>query len=133
MTLNAAVPPVRVTVKIASCVPALPSVMETSLIATEPATGFVPSVRWAHADHPHGRRPAPGQRLVDALKEIGVGMLGYAFMGKAHVNAYRTLPYMLDPAPALPRLAAIAGRDERALSAAAARYGFATHYTDWLS
>jgi hypothetical protein len=23
--------------------------------------------------------------------EIGVGMLGYAFMGKAHSNAYRTL------------------------------------------
>ena len=68
---------------------------------------------------------------MDALKEVGVGMLGYAFMGKAHVNAYRTLPYMIDPPPALPRLAAIAGRDQAAVSAAAARYGFATHYTDW--
>jgi predicted dehydrogenase len=38
---------------------------------------------------------------------------------------------MIDPPPALPRLAAIAGRDEHAVSAAAARYGFATHYTDW--
>jgi predicted dehydrogenase len=68
---------------------------------------------------------------VDALKEIGVGMLGYAFMGKAHVNAYRTLPYMIDPPPALPKLVAIAGRDEAAVSAAAVRYGFAAHYTDW--
>ena len=34
---------------------------------------------------------------MDALTEIGVGMLGYAFMGKAHVNAYRTLPYMIQP------------------------------------
>ncbi len=68
---------------------------------------------------------------MDALKEIGVGMLGYAFMGKAHVNAYRTLPYMIDPPPALPRLSAIAGRDEAAVSAAASRYGFARHYTDW--
>jgi predicted dehydrogenase len=69
--------------------------------------------------------------MVDTLKEIGVGMLGYAFMGKAHVNAYRTLPYMIDPPPALPRLVAIAGRNEAGVKAAAARYGFATHHTDW--
>ena len=25
------------------------------------------------------------------LREIGVGMLGYAFMGKAHSNAYRKI------------------------------------------
>jgi hypothetical protein len=25
---------------------------------------------------------------------IGVGMLGYAFMGKAHAHAYRALSYM---------------------------------------
>ncbi|MDQ6917855.1 MAG: Gfo/Idh/MocA family oxidoreductase [Candidatus Dormibacteraeota bacterium] len=65
------------------------------------------------------------------MREVGVGMLGYAFMGKAHVNAYRTLPYMIDPPPAVPRLVAIAGRDESALAAAAARYGFAGHYADW--
>jgi hypothetical protein len=35
---NAAVPPLRVTVKVAICVPALPSVIVTSLIDTEPAT-----------------------------------------------------------------------------------------------
>ena len=29
---------------------------------------------------------------------IGVGMLGYAFMGKAHSNAYKTLAYMTWPA-----------------------------------
>ena len=69
--------------------------------------------------------------MVDPLKEIGVGMLGYAFMGKAHVNAYRTLPYMIDPPPALPRLVALSGRDEAAVRAAATRYGFATYYTDW--
>jgi predicted dehydrogenase len=68
---------------------------------------------------------------VDELKQIGVGMLGYAFMGKAHVNAYKTLAYILDPPPALPLLAAIAGRDEAAVSAAAGRFGFATHYIDW--
>jgi len=68
---------------------------------------------------------------VDALTEIGVGMLGYAFMGKAHVNAYRTLPYMIQPPPALPRLEAIAGRDAVAVREAAERYGFRKSYTDW--
>ena len=46
---------------------------------------------------------------------IGVGMLGYAFMGRAHVNAYRTLPYMATELPLSPRLVAIAGRNEQAV------------------
>jgi predicted dehydrogenase len=63
--------------------------------------------------------------------EIGVGMLGYAFMGKAHSNAYRTLPYMAWPPPMSPRLVAIAGRSEDNVAEAAGRYGFASHLTDW--
>jgi predicted dehydrogenase len=62
---------------------------------------------------------------------IGVGMLGYAFMGKAHANAYRTLSYMTWPAPLRPRLIAIAGRDRDAVGEAAVRYGFADAVTDW--
>jgi predicted dehydrogenase len=62
---------------------------------------------------------------------IGVGMLGYAFMGKAHANAYKTLAYMTWPPPLMPELVAIAGRDEAAVAEAARRYGFATHVTDW--
>jgi predicted dehydrogenase len=62
---------------------------------------------------------------------IGVGMLGYAFMGKAHVNAYRTLPYMATELPLSPRLVAIAGRNEQAVQAAATRFGFERSETDW--
>jgi predicted dehydrogenase len=51
-------------------------------------------------------------------ERIGVGMLGYAFMGKAHANAYKTIPYMTWPPPLVPELAA-------------RRYGFAGHVTDW--
>ena len=73
------------------------------------------------------------QRLVDAsaAPEIGVGMLGYAFMGKAHTHALKTLAYMLNPPPATPVLAAIAGRDGPAVRAAAARYGYNRAYTHW--
>ena len=63
--------------------------------------------------------------------EIGVGMLGYAFMGKAHANALKKLPYMIYPPPAVPKLAAIAGRSEAKVREAARRYGFAKAYTDW--
>jgi len=62
---------------------------------------------------------------------IGVGMLGYQFMGKAHANAYRTLAYMTWPPPLMPELVAIAGRSEAPLAEAARRYGFAGHVTDW--
>ena len=57
------------------------------------------------------------------IPEIGIGMLGYAFMGKAHANGYKTLSYMAWPPPLMPRLVSIAGRDEGAVRAAAARYG----------
>jgi predicted dehydrogenase len=64
-------------------------------------------------------------------ERIGVGLLGYAFMGKAHANAYKTIPYMTWPPPLRPELVAIAGRDEAAVAEAARRYGFAAHVTDW--
>jgi predicted dehydrogenase len=66
-----------------------------------------------------------------AEETIGVGMLGYAFMGKAHSNAYKTLSYMTWPPPYLPRLVSIAGRNEEAVAGAARRYGFEGYVTDW--
>ena len=68
---------------------------------------------------------------MSEVRPIGVGMLGYAFMGKAHSNAYKTLGYMTWPPPLQPQLVSIAGRDEEAVSEAARRYGFAEHVTDW--
>ena len=63
--------------------------------------------------------------------QIGVGMLGYAFMGKAHSNAFKKLPYMIYPPPAVPELVAISGRNEAAVADAAQRFGYASYYTDW--
>ena len=65
------------------------------------------------------------------VQPIGIGMLGYAFMGKAHSNAYKTIAYMTWPPPLMPQLVAIAGRNEEAVAEAARRYGFADHVTDW--
>jgi predicted dehydrogenase len=69
--------------------------------------------------------------MQQGLPEIGVGVLGYAFMGKAHSNALKTLAYMLDPPPAIPRLVGIAGRTAVAVREAAERYGYDEAYTDW--
>ena len=68
---------------------------------------------------------------AETVPELGVGMLGYAFMGKAHTNAYKTLNYIYTPPPARARLVAIAGRDEAAVGAAARRYGYEKAVTDW--
>ncbi|MDZ7722525.1 MAG: Gfo/Idh/MocA family oxidoreductase [candidate division KSB1 bacterium] len=65
------------------------------------------------------------------LPEIGVGMLGYAFMGKAHSHAFKSLPYMIETPPARPRLVGICGRNKSAVTSAAARYGYEYAYTDW--
>src|SRR5262245_63480319 len=58
-------------------------------------------------------------------------MLGYAFMGKAHSNALKKIAYMTWPPPLVPRLHAIAGRNEDAVREAAGRYGFERWTTDW--
>jgi predicted dehydrogenase len=65
------------------------------------------------------------------IPTVGIGMLGYGFMGKAHSNAYKTLAYMTWPPPLLPQLVAIAGRNPEGVAGAARRYGFAEHLTDW--
>jgi predicted dehydrogenase len=65
------------------------------------------------------------------VKDIGVGVLGYAFMGKAHTNGYKKMPVFFYPPPARPRLVALCGRTEEALAEAAKRFGFETYYTDW--
>jgi predicted dehydrogenase len=58
-------------------------------------------------------------------------MLGYAFMGKAHSNAFRKLAYMTWPPPLVPKLELIAGRNEDAVREAADRYGYERWTTDW--
>ena len=66
-----------------------------------------------------------------ASTEIGVGILGYAFMGKAHSHAFRELAYLAWPPPLLPRLVGIAGRNEQAVGEAAKRYRYDYATTDW--
>lgn len=61
---------------------------------------------------------------------LGVGMVGYAFMGAAHSQGWRTAGRVFD-LPMRPVLAAVAGRDPAAVRAAADRHGWAAAETDW--
>ena len=61
---------------------------------------------------------------------IGVGLVGYKFMGRAHSNAYRQLPRFFDVDPA-PRMAAICGRDETGVREAANTLGWESYETDY--
>src|SRR5437588_13067909 len=65
------------------------------------------------------------------IPTLDVGMLGYAFMGKAHTNAYKTMDYIYTPPPARARLVAIAGRTQERVPAAAQRYGYEKAVRDW--
>jgi predicted dehydrogenase len=65
------------------------------------------------------------------MTEIGVGMLGYAFMGKAHSNAFKKIAYITWPPPLVPRLVGIAGRNAEAVGEAAERYGYEYATGDW--
>lgn len=72
-----------------------------------------------------------GAKAAGDAPELGIGILGYAFMGKAHSNAFKTIPYMMYPPAAIPKLVGISGRDEQAVAEAAKRYGYANYYIDW--
>lgn len=68
--------------------------------------------------------------VTDAAPTLGIGMVGYAFMGAAHSQAWRTAGRAFD-LPLRPVLAAVAGRDPVAVRAAAAKHGWAAAETDW--
>ncbi|MGA4954643.1 Gfo/Idh/MocA family protein [Streptomyces lavendulocolor] len=65
-----------------------------------------------------------------AGRTLGIGMVGYAFMGAAHSQGWRTVGRVFD-LPLRPVLAAVCGRDATAVRAAADRHGWAATETDW--
>lgn len=64
------------------------------------------------------------------MSEIGVGLVGYKFMGRAHSNAYRQVARFFDVDPA-PKMVAICGRDEDSVKAAAGQLGWEGYETDY--
>ena len=68
--------------------------------------------------------------MNDSPSTLRVAMVGHAFMGAAHSQAWRTAPHFFD-LPLTPELAVLGGRDAERTTAAAARLGWAEIETDW--
>lgn len=64
------------------------------------------------------------------MKEVGIGIVGYGAMGRAHSYAYTVAPVMRR-LPCRPRLRVISGRDADKVARAAAAYGFEGWTEDW--
>ncbi|MEN9934243.1 MAG: hypothetical protein RLZZ387_822 [Chloroflexota bacterium] len=62
---------------------------------------------------------------------IGVGLVGYKFMGKSHSNAYRQVASFFPDVALRPVMKALCGRDEAAVKAAAEQFGWEGYETDW--
>jgi predicted dehydrogenase len=62
--------------------------------------------------------------------EVGVALIGYAFMGKAHSNAWRQVSRFFSPR-LQPRMQVICGRTAPAVEAAARQFGWQEAATDW--
>jgi predicted dehydrogenase len=61
---------------------------------------------------------------------LGIGMVGYAFMGRVHSQAWRTVGHFFE-LPLRPELVAVCGRDAARVAGAAATLGWRSHETDW--
>ncbi|MEV7430241.1 Gfo/Idh/MocA family oxidoreductase [Nocardioides sp. NPDC092400] len=69
-------------------------------------------------------------RTAGGAPALGVAVVGYSFMGKAHSNAWRNVSAFFPDAPGV-RQQVLVGRDPAALKTAADRYGWADTATDW--
>ncbi|EHR60213.1 putative dehydrogenase [Saccharomonospora cyanea NA-134] len=62
--------------------------------------------------------------------ELGVAMVGHAFMGAVHSQAWRSVARFFD-VPRTPRMVVLGGRDPERTARAAERMGWAESSTDW--
>ncbi len=68
--------------------------------------------------------------MVSSVPTLGIGQVGYAFMGAAHTHAWRTAPRFFD-LPMRPELRALCGRSSVGVADAAERLGWQSTETDW--
>jgi predicted dehydrogenase len=64
------------------------------------------------------------------MPEVNVALIGYAFMGRAHSNAWRQVSRFFSP-KLTPRMKVICGRNRKAVRQAADKLGWEEWATDW--
>ena len=66
-----------------------------------------------------------------AVREVRIGLIGAGWMGKAHAVAYKNVPMVFGPQPAVPALEMVADVNPAWAEAAAHNLGFARWTADW--
>ncbi|MEV5397056.1 Gfo/Idh/MocA family oxidoreductase [Streptomyces cellulosae] len=75
-------------------------------------------------------QPQASEGAETGKPPLRIGMVGYAFMGAAHSQGWRTVGRVFE-LPLRPEMAVICGRDADAVRAAAGRHGWAEAEIDW--
>ena len=65
------------------------------------------------------------------LKELGIGMIGYGFIGKMHTYAYTSIPFCYSPSPAKIRLVGVCTAHEETAQEAVEQAGYEFGTTDY--
>jgi predicted dehydrogenase len=64
------------------------------------------------------------------MSDLRIGMVGHAFMGRAHSQAWRVVNRFFD-LPLVAEMTAVCGHDEQRTAAAAQQLGWQSYETDW--
>jgi predicted dehydrogenase len=64
------------------------------------------------------------------MTDLRIGMVGHAFMGRAHSQAWRVVNRFFD-LPLVAEMTAVSGHDEQRTAAAAQKLGWQSYETDW--
>ena len=74
--------------------------------------------------------------LAMGMEPMGVGVVGYGFIGKVHTWAHQSIPFFFDPTPIKTRLVAVCTQSERTAQKAKEQGGFefgTTNFDDVLA
>ncbi|HEY4267590.1 MAG TPA: Gfo/Idh/MocA family oxidoreductase [Galbitalea sp.] len=74
--------------------------------------------------------PTPDHDAKPATRVLGVAIIGHSFMGRIHAEAWQTAPKFFELGAAV-RVVVVSGRDERATTEFADRFGIVDIETDW--
>jgi predicted dehydrogenase len=67
------------------------------------------------------------------MKTINIGLVGTGLMGKVHSLAFKKVPMVFNPPPAMPKLAVVADVTAELAQTAAHNFGFEKWVVDWAS
>lgn len=69
--------------------------------------------------------------MAGPTQTLGVGIIGFGFMGKVHASDYQSVPFYYDPVPVRTKLVGVAERSAERAELAVSQAGFEFRTTNW--